>query len=133
MSDLSADHFSNLIGWDRLRLGGLLLDLQRLRTLEEHVPPPLDPRRTLELRRRPSLLDDGTSQASDSIFFGLYEICGSDHGCGSWQRGPQVSADWTRRAIPGEAVKPRLLWTAEDGGILPVFFEPEKRVGIGRG
>lgn len=124
---------SAAIGWDRLRHGGLLLDPQRLRSLEDRVPGPLEARRVLELRRRASLLADGSAELGEFIHYVLTEICGFKYPHGSWQRGPQVSPDWTRHAVTGEAVKPRMLWTAEDGSMLPVFFEPEKRVGIGRG
>ncbi len=52
---------------------------------------------------------------------------------GSWLRGARVPADWRRRALTGESVRPRQLWLGPNGAALPVFVTADKRVGIGRG
>ena len=122
-----------LIGWDRLRHGGLLLDAPRLRRIAEHIPEPLSSWQERELRRQAgALLDDGGNKA-DFVRFVLEEVCGFASTNGSWQRGNQLGAEWGRRAVTGETVKPRQLWRASNEAILPVFLDDEVRLGVGRG
>ncbi len=122
-----------LNGWDRLRHGGLLLDPPRLGVLAEHAPAPLSAYHERELRRLAgAVLEDG-SDIPGFISFVLQSVCGFGLDTGSWQRGTQVGPEWTRRAVTGEAVKPRQIWRGKDGGFLPVFVDAEKRLGIGRG
>lgn len=124
---------TELIGWDRLRHGGLLLDTPRLKRIAEHLPEPLSPWRERELRRQAgALLDDGGNK-TDFVRFVLEEICGFASPSGSWQRGSQVSAEWGRRAVTGETVKPQQLWRASNDAVLPVFIDIEVRLGVGRG
>ena len=52
---------------------------------------------------------------------------------GRGTRGNRVAPSWGRRAITGETVKPRHLWTGESGGRLPVFLDEGPRLGVGRG
>ena len=124
-------------GWDRLRHGGLLLDPQRLSEVALHNPEPLPTFYERDLRKKiGNLLNDpGSSSADISSFVGfvLRSVCGFDEVMGSWQKGPQVNPDWGRSAISGETVKPRHIWTSKNGGVLPVFIDREKRVGVGRG
>ncbi len=122
-----------LVGWDRLRHGGLLLDTPRLRQLAEHVPEPLPSFYERELRRQAGALLDESADVPVFVTFVLENICGFNSNNGTWQRGSQVGAEWSRRAVTGEAVKPRQLWRGSKGGLLPVFFDSEKRIGIGRG
>ena len=123
----------DLIGWDRLRHGGLLLDTPRLRRIAEHVPDRLLSYHEQELRRRVSATLDSGAEASDFVAFVLQKVCGFGPEIGDWQRGPQVGAEWGRRAVTGETVKPRQLWRGRNGALLPVFLDPEPRLGIGRG
>ena len=123
----------DLIGWDRLRHGGLLLDPPRLRRVAEHVPESLLWFYERELRRLASAILDGSANTSDFVSFVLEKVCGFTGGNGTWQRGSQVGAEWGRRAVTGEVVKPRQLWRGTHGAILPVFLDPEPRLGIGRG
>ena len=126
-----------LQGWDRLRHGGLLLDAQRLREVAATTPEPLFSLHERELRKRAAaILDDGDGTPSDVsafVSFVLQQVCGFTESTGGWQRGSQVPAEWGRVAITGETVKPRQLWKGRRGGVLPVFLDREKRVGIGRG
>jgi len=78
------------------------------------------------------VLENGTD-VPGFISFVLQTVCGFGSDTGSWQRGTQVGPEWTRRAITGEAVKPRQIWRGKRGGLLPVFVDAEKRLGIGRG
>lgn len=122
-------------GWDLLRHGGMLLDPQRLRNLTESTPPPMPAGLAYELRQKTGRLLDSSQADTTTEFaaFVLERVCGfqSDHG--TWARGNQVSADWARTAFTGEQIKPRWLWQGHQGGLLPVFFSQEKRIGIGRG
>ncbi|HPL67405.1 MAG TPA: hypothetical protein PLG94_12805, partial [Smithellaceae bacterium] len=65
-----------LLGWDRLRHGGLLLDAARLRQVAAHEPATLSPYQERELRRQAGALLDGNANAADFIRFVLEEICG---------------------------------------------------------
>ena len=124
---------SELIGWDRLRHGGLLLDAPRLRRIAAHEPPPLSSYQERELRRQAGALLDGGTNTADFVHLVLEEICGFTTANASWQRGTQVGAEWGRRAVTGETIKPRHLWRTAAGACLPVFIDEETRFGIGRG
>ena len=119
-----------LPGWDRLRHGGLLLDAPRLQVVGRLIPPELAGYHVEELRRQAT---SGDADASRFVAFVLDRICGFSPGNGIWQRGSALAADWSRRTPTGETVKPRHLWLGPNGGILPVFLDSEKQVGIGRG
>ena len=123
-------------GWERLRHGGLLLDATRLAALSQHVPGPLDDRIERQLRQRAGAMSEADRDGravSGFVAFVLEEVCGLDASTGDWTRGNHVSPSWGRRAITGETVKPRHLWTARDGGRLPVFVDDGRRLGVGRG
>ena len=123
-------------GWERLRHGGLLLDATRLAALSQNVPGPLDDRIERQLRQRAGAMSeaDGDSRAiSAFVAFVLEEVCGLDASTGDWTRGNHVAPSWGRRAITGETVKPRHLWTGRGGGRLPVFVDDGQRLGVGRG
>ena len=120
-------------GWDRLRHGGLLLDTQRLGQIAELVPEPLPVYFKGQLRRKVDALMDQSADVPEFVTFVLENICGFSTDTGAWRRGTQVGTEWTRRAVTGEAVKPRHLWHGANGGLLPVFLDTEKRVGVGRG
>ena len=123
-------------GWDSLRHGGLLLDPQRVARIADCVPSPLSPQLEQELRRQASgILDERPNSADipEFVSFVLKRVCGFSDETGTWQRGPQIGSDWTRRAITGEAVKPRQLWRGRVAGIMPVFIDSESRLGQGRG
>ena len=123
-------------GWDRLRHGGLLLDTTRLAALSQNVPGPLADRIERQLRQRAGAMSEagGDGRAvSAFVAFVLEEVCGLGASTGDWTRGNHVSPSWGRRAITGETVKPRHLWTPRDGGRLPVFVDDGRRLGVGRG
>lgn len=120
-------------GWDRLRHSGLLLDTARLNAIANYIPAPLSYPIEQKLRRQVDTLFNGSTDVSTMVTFVLDQVCGFSPDTGKWQRGTQVGSEWTRHAVTGEAVKPRQLWHGTTGGILPVFFDTEKRVGMGRG
>jgi len=122
-----------LPGWDRLRHGGLLLDPPRLRGLEPHIPQTLSYYLEQELRRRTAAVTEGEAEAAEFVLFVLQQICGFGPDSGAWRRGPQLGAEWGRRAVTGETVKPRALWQGSHGAVLPMFLDTERRIGIGRG
>ncbi|MBW2065554.1 MAG: hypothetical protein JRJ03_11555, partial [Deltaproteobacteria bacterium] len=123
----------DLIGWDLLRHGGLLLDTPRLRQMENYVPDPLPAFHEGELRRQASALLEGRVDIGAFAAFVLEKICGFGPDTGTWKRGIRIGPEWTRRTITGEGIKPRQLWQGIRGGTLPVFLDTEKRIGIGRG
>ena len=120
-------------GWAQLRHGGLLLDPQRLSAIARFAPAPLEYYVERELRRRAGNLFEGAGDPAELASFVLEQVCGFDAHCGAWQRGSSIGAEWGRRALTGETVKPRQLWRGAEGGTLPVFIDAEKRLGVGRG
>ena len=120
-------------GWDRLRHGGLLLDTTRLAQVVEPKLPPLDEFTERRLRKLGGEVLNGQGDAPGFAAFVLERVCGFDASLGRWQRGSQVPASLGRRAVTGETVKPRQLWTGTRGAQLPVFLDAGKRVGIGHG
>ena len=131
-----SDHRLGVPGWERLRHGGLLLDATRLAALSRHVPGPLHDRVARQLRQRAGAISDADADSgaiSSFVAFVLEEICGLDASIGAWTRGNNVAPSWGRRAITGETVKPRHLWTGRNGARLPVFLDGGRRLGVGRG
>ena len=124
---------AGLTGWDRLRHGGLLLDPDRLRRIAAFSPDPLAPYTERELRRQAAAVLDGGGDLPDFVTFILGLVCGFAKAGGTWRRGSQIPAEWGRRAVTGETIKPRQLWRGPNGAIVPVFLDDEKRLGIGRG
>ncbi len=125
---------NELKGWERLRHGGLLLDPTRQRLVSSHEPPALSRYHADTLRRLlSSTTSTSTAETSTFVTFVLEIICGFGAGTGAWQRGSQIGAEWTRRAVTGESVKPRQLWTGDHGASLPVFIDDAERIGIGHG
>ena len=125
-----------LPGWGRLRHGGLLLDATRLAALSQHVPDPLADRIERQLRQRAGAISEAGADGgaiSSFVAFVLEEVCGLDASTGAWSRGSNVSPSWGRRAITGETVKPRHLWTGPDRARLPVFLDDGRRLGVGGG
>ena len=120
-------------GWDRLRHGGLLLDTARLAQVAGPSLPPLDEFTERRLRKLGGEVLNGRGDAPAFVAFVLESVCGFDASRGRWQRGSQVPASLGRRAVTGEMVKPRQLWTGPQGAQLPVFFDDGKRIGIGHG
>ena len=121
-----------LPGWDRLRYGGLLLDATRLAAISRHVPDPLEDRIARKLRQRAGAMPEANRESGDTssvVTFVLEQVCGLDASTGTWTRGSNVAPSWGRRAITGETVKPRHLWTGRDGGRLPVFLDDGRRLG----
>jgi len=122
-----------LLGWDRLRHGGLLLDAPRLRRVAEFAPDVLPAYEERELRRFATAALNGSANMPDFVSFVLDKVCGFTATNGTWQRGSQIGAEWGRQAVTGEIVKPRQLWRGQNGATLPVFLDAEARLGIGRG
>ena len=122
-----------LPGWDRLRHGGLLFDARRSAELRRFLPDPLPAPVEEELRRLGTRVRDDADAETPSSFvtFVLTRVCGFSVRSGSWLRGNAVPPAERRRAVTGEMVKPRQLWTA-NGARLPVFHDDAKRLGIGK-
>ncbi len=128
-----------LPGWSDLRHGGLLLDAQRQSEIAAlpRLPAP-DAWLESELRQRSDRLRDADPDSQrrdtpDYVAFVLERLCGFGHDSGQWLRGARVPAEWRRRALTGESVRPRQLWQGPGGAVLPIFVTNDKRVGIGRG
>ena len=126
-------------GWSQLRHTGLLLDGARLHSLADKVPGRMEQHLERQLRQRATAMLGGVeagygiSRASEFVAFVLEQICGFDGSAGESERGNRVPATHGRRAVTGEMVKPRHLWSGPRGASLPVFIDGTKRIGIGRG
>ena len=122
-----------LVGWDRLRHGGLLLDPKRAGRFADEVRALIGSHNERELRQLVAALPDTKANISAFARFVLEEICGFTNGNGTWTRGSDVDSSWGRRGLGGELIKPRAMWKGGAGGLLPVFFDNESRLGVGRG
>ena len=126
-------------GWEDLHHSGLLLDGTRLAALGSECPlAPLAAYVERELRRRAAaLLNNPAGEANRAappfVAFVLEQVCGFDAATGAWRRGANVAANHGRRAVTGEVVKPRQLWTGVRGARLPVFFDGGGNLGVGKG
>jgi hypothetical protein len=124
--------------WASLKHGGLLVTPGRIAEYFEAEPPTLS--RYLEDRLRRDVFsvleggDGNTARLLDTLFEQVLEYPRE-----RWSKGSAVSSDWTRRAVTGEAVKPRRLWQGKHGEVLPVFIPDAEtlgeahRLGVGRG
>ena len=124
---------SELAGWDRLRHGGLLLDPVRSRRFANEVRPPVGFHNEGALRQSIAGLSGTKKDVSAFARFVLEDICGFTNGNGHWTRGSDVDPKWGRRGLGGETIKPSALWKGADDGLLPVFYDAETRIGVGRG
>lgn len=121
--------------WSSLKHGGMLVAPSRLEEYFEEQPPSLPPYLADRLRRDLTRLDSGSADGKTQFVTTVLEdVCGLKSQNGArWTRGNDVDPIWSHRAPSGEVVKPRRLWQGPNGGLLPVFVDDEKRLGIGRG
>ena len=113
--------------WSSLRHGGLLIAPSRL---ADHFPdelPPLPEWVADHLRR--AVLRGDPPGLLDTVF---ETVCGVN-GTGEWLKGPAVPPEFSHRAVTGEAIKPRRLWRGPRDALLPVFWDDNPRLGVGRG
>lgn len=126
--------------WASLKHEGLLLSPAQLVEHFSERPEPLS-RRTADQLRREILRYDGSEEergdSGELLDTVLEEVTGlGDSGLektGQWLKGPEVSPEWTMRAVTGEAIRPRRVWKNGDGFALPVFFDDVTRIGVGHG
>jgi len=121
--------------WASLKHGGLLIAPARLAEHFPDEPPPLPGHLVDRLRRDLVRLDAGAHDAEAALLdVVLYRVCGLETSDGArWERGADVDTRWSIRALTGETVKPRRVWYAPNGSLLPVFVDDTTRLGIGRG
>jgi hypothetical protein len=122
--------------WASLRHGGLLIAPGRLAKFFPESLPPLESRIAERLRAdltrldRPDAAADAKRDFLDTV---LQAVCGIGSSGASWLKGGDVARTWSRRAVTGEAVRPRRVWEGPNGAVLPVFVEDEPRLDVGRG
>lgn len=128
--------------WASLKHGGMLIAPARL---VEHFAlecPPLARHLTDRLRRDLLRLRSGDrEQLSAFLDTVLEDVVGLSRA--RWVKGSDVETRWSHKALTGEIIKPRRLWQAGDGVVLPVFvadagaagdrYADEGRLGVGRG
>ncbi len=120
--------------WANLLHGGMLLDLPRLAKLLPELPVPLPGYQAEQLRREiTSFTGDLGGKRTAFVAFVLEKSCGFSPPLGHWHRGSKIDASWTRRGFGGETIRPDHLWIASTGGLMPVFIDDQKRLGLGRG
>jgi hypothetical protein len=133
-SSQAADRFS---WYSSLKHGGLLIAPSRLAQFYPEDPPPLAPHLADRLRRDLNRLETGSRNGPVSALLDtvLELICDlRPHDGGLWFKGSNVPPEWSRRAITGEIVKPRRIWTGPDNARLPVFVDDDApNLGKGRG
>lgn len=126
--------------WASLNHGGLLIAPSAIAKYFGTEPEPLPTAESERLREavvRAQVLDSlsGFSKRDEAfsnlLTVVLENVCGFAHN--NWLRGNDVPAQWSRRAVTGEVIKPRRVWQGPLNAVLPVFVEHEPRLGIGRG
>ena len=83
-----------IVGWDRLRHGGLLLDAPRQKALAENSPGPFSSQEEIELRRQTNIVLEGAGDTSGFVGYVLQQICGFTDLNGQWLRGTHVPPEW---------------------------------------
>ncbi len=134
----ATDKAERFIWWTALKHGGLLIAPGKLAEYFEETPLPLSHFLTERLRRDVFAVLEGNEEKIgvllDTIFEQLLGYSKSD-----WLKGSAVDATWTRKAVSGEAIKPRRVWKGAYGEVLPVFIPDSEslgqaqRLGVGRG
>ncbi len=121
--------------WESLRHIGLLLSPEQVRRIDhDFCPAVLSEHRYDQLRREMNRLAAGQIEAADLVTWVLENICGLvDLNGGMWKRASHVPADYSRLLVSGEACKPRHVWVSNRGGVLPIFIDRNKAVGLHRG
>lgn len=126
------------IWWASLKHGGLLVTPGRLVEYFEESLPALDSYLEERLRRDVfAVLDDAERNAARLLDTLFESILG--YPAREWIKGNAIGAEWTRRTVTGEAVRPRRIWQGEHGEVLPVFMADAEalgeaqRLGLGRG
>ena len=121
--------------WASLKHGGFLIAPARLAEHFPDEPPPLPGHLVDRLRRDLVRLDAGAHDGEAALLdVVLHWVCSLETSDGArWERGADVDTRWSIRALTGEIVKPRRVWYAPNGGLLPVFVDDTTRLGIGRG
>ncbi|MFO7838750.1 MAG: hypothetical protein R6X08_04535, partial [Desulfosalsimonadaceae bacterium] len=128
---MKSDH---LLWWNNLRHSGLLLDLKRLDHIFPEGLPSLSENQHQKLRKELNrFYDEPDAKPGNFVAVVLEQICGLNNSAGQWYRGSNVATGWTRYNMVGEAVRPNHLWIDPSGGVLPVFIDSAKRLGIGHG
>lgn len=132
------DRSESFSWWASLKHGGLLIAPGKLTEFFDETVSPLSPYLTERLRRDVFAVlegsDDKTAGLLDTVF---EQVLGFPKT--GWIKGGAVDASWTRKAITGEAVKPRRVWKGAHGEVLPVFIPDAEtlgqaqRLGVGRG
>ena len=131
---MAATPSNQLDWWNSLRHGGLLLDPTRLSSLLSDAPESLSRYEQDRLRRRIDQFIDSPETHRNKFVAFVMEQGLAFHGLnGYWQRGSEVSKDWSRKAITGESIRPQHLWTGTHKSLVPVFIDNEQRLGLGRG
>ena len=122
--------------WSSLRPDGLFIDDKRL--YAAFPPAPTSElsfysqeqlRRVLAALQENPADQDTRRKVIDTVFSQLTDLSSTQGS--TWLAGPQVGAEWATTAATGERIKPQRLWSCGDVH-LPVFIDPEKRVGVGR-
>jgi len=122
--------------WGSLSHAGLLIGPTALETYFPEPAPAPGTREADALRRALSRWEAGAEDGERTLLATLLEtVCGLDESDGGrWLRGNQVPAEWSRRSLTGEALKPRWLWEGPHGTRLPVFVDTSvARLGVHRG
>lgn len=124
-----------LAWWGELRHGGLMLSATALAKLVSAPLDPVPPRKLDHLRTCLMPVLAAETPSRDAVSRLLDVVLEETLGLATcWHKGAVVAATWGRKAMTGEVLKPRRLWTGASGEMLPVFVaEFGNRLGVGRG
>lgn len=121
--------------WSSLRHKGMLIAPSRVPEYFAEQPAPLSSYLVERLRRALTRFEADSAEGGRHLLTAvLHGVCGMDgQGGGHWYVGSDIDSKWAVRAPTGEVIRPRRLWQGPNGGLLPVFVDSEKRLGVGRG
>lgn len=124
----------NYAWYNSLKHGGMLIAPSRLPEFFPDELPELPSYIAERLRRGLTRLEAGRDNAEAELLSTVLEdICGLKNGSGAtWTRGSDVAPRFSRRMPASDILRPRRVWQDPNGGVLPIFIDDQKRLGIGR-
>lgn len=119
--------------WSSLKHGGLLISPARLANYFPAERPNI-PRYLADRLRTAVQAQQGSDSEKvqptllDTV---LEDVLGLK--ADQWTKATEVGPSWSQRLITGESLRPRRLWQGPHNGVLPLFTDEVKQIGVGTG
>jgi hypothetical protein len=119
--------------WSSLKHGGMLISPARLANYfpadRPNIPRYLADRlRTAVQAQQGSDSEKVQPTLLDTV---LEDVLGLK--ADQWTKATEVGPSWSQRLITGESLRPRRLWQGPHNGVLPLFTDDVKQIGVGTG